>query len=200
MGLTIFYSGQLRSPQLQSSLIEEAIDLCDSLGWHYEPYPTMSNLPIEGILLYPPQCEPVWLTFLPDGNLSNPQSYVFRNNPKTKKLPGDETDRNSTITQWGGPEVHIALINMLKYLTAKYFKHFNLIDESEYWESGNVEKCKDWFNMFAIWMKNMSVDLGALDGRGHETGENFQSRVEDLLNGGKSMMDILNVMGDPYRK
>ena len=49
-------------------------------------------------------------------------------------------------------------------------------------------------------MKNMSVDLGALDGRGHETGENFQSRVEDLLNGGKSMMDILNVMGDPYRK
>jgi hypothetical protein len=75
-----------------------------------------------------------------------------------------------------------------------------LVDESEYWETGNEEKCRDWFVMFECAMNNMSADLGKLDGRGYENGESFVSRVEDLLRNGKSVRDILRVMGNPFRK
>jgi len=199
MGLSIFYSGKLRNLQQLPELSAEIIDICSQLHWPYDYYTPTAKIPIRGIWFHPPGSDPIWMTFLSNGEVADPWTIAARD------IPGAQIKMNERIlinpaTQYAGPEAHMTLIRLLRYVSKKYFLDFRLTDESEYWETGNAEKCKDWFAMFAVWMNNMSADLGKLDGRGYETGEHFAERMEDLWRNGKSIDDILKVMGNPYRK
>ncbi len=199
MGLSIFYSGMLRNVQQIPSLTAELLDICDHLNWRCDEYcPTTSN-PIQGMWFAPPGADRIWMTSLHSGVLAEPELNLTKEGIDAWMKSSWKDNRMNPCTQFAGPEAHMQLIGILKHISQKYFQHFQLVDESEYWESGNAEKCRDWFAMFGVWMDNMSADLGKLDGRGYESGENIQERVERLLRNGKSFDDILKVMGDPYR-
>jgi hypothetical protein len=199
MGLSIFYSGRIRNVKSLAVMKQEVQDICQGLQWVSNDFMYWPEIPLNGFQFHPPSCEPVWFTFREDGFLIDPVYYTYSPAYRKKEPLADKFLLN-TVTQYAGIEAHMALIKFLRYLSNKYFDAFHLVDESEYWETGNEEKCKDWFIMFEAWMQNMSSDLGKLDGRGYESGEHFQERVEDLIRNGKSIDDILNVMGDPYRK
>jgi len=200
MGLSIFYSGKLRNVQQIPSLTMELLDLCDHLTWRCdEYYPTTRN-PIQGIWFAPPGTDRIWMTFLPSGVLAEPEHNLSKEGIDVWMKSSWKDNLMNPRTQYAGPEAHMQMIGILRHVRQKYFEKFHLGDESEFWETGNTEKCKDWFVMFEAWMRNMSSDLGKLDGRGYESGETFSSRVEDLLRSGKSVSDILKVMGSPYRK
>ena len=200
MGLSIFYSGKLRYVQQAPSLSMELLAICDDLKWRCDEYhPTTSN-PLEGMWFAPPGADRIWMTFLPSGVLAEPEHNLTQKGIEVWMKSSWKDNLMNPRTQYAGPEAHMKMIGILKHVSQKYFEKFHLVDESEFWETGNTEKCKDWFVMFEAWMSNMSSDLGKLDGRGYESGEHFQERVEDLLRNGKSIDDILNVMGSPYRK
>jgi hypothetical protein len=199
MGLSIFYSGKLLNVQHIPSLTTELLDICDHLKWQCDEYRPTARNPIQGMWFAPPGADRIWMTFLPSGVVAEPERNLSNEGIDVWMKSGWKDNLMNPRTQFASPEAHMQLMRILKHISQKYFQHFHLVDESEYWETGNEEKCRDWFVMFDAWMCNMSSDLGQLDGRGYETGETFQRRVEDLLHHGKSIEDILNVMGNPYR-
>jgi len=199
MGLTIFYSGHLRDVQHISKLTEEVADICDNHHWQWDLFQPDAQFPLEGLWFCPPGAEAIWLTFLADGRLCDPQQIFLCGQESYFFTPPEKITVNS-IVQFGGPEAHMSVMDMMRFIARKYFTSFRLVDESEYWESGNAEKCRDWFAMFDVWMNTMSYDLGKLDGRAYEDGRTYKARVESLLYSGKSISDLLKVMGNPYRK
>jgi len=68
-----------------------------------------------------------------------------------------------------------------------------MIDESEYWETGDETLCKDRFDYFTEWMDNMAVKLGELDGQYGLTGESIRARMDNLLLT-KGIGEILRVL------
>jgi len=49
----------------------------------------------------------------------------------------------SIKTQFVGPEFHTWVVGLLKYLKKKYMSDLEVRDESEYWESGDLDKLKE---------------------------------------------------------
>ncbi len=196
MGLTIFYSGSLRDVRQIPALVDEVCDICDDLHWRCEIVEPSEDIPISGVLFCPPGSEEIWLTFLPNGRMANPGSF-FNIMGEKQNLSGSIV--LDSIVQYAGPDAHMRVIEFFKYLSPKYFRQFKVVDESEYWESGNAEKCRDWFVMFEAYSNNMSEDLGKLDRREYEGGETYQDRLKELFLQGISFEEIMKVMGDPYR-
>ena len=197
MGLSIFYSGHLRDVSQLPALVEEVCDLCDGLQWKCEIFEPSIKYPLSGVVFCPSGSEEIWLTFLSDGCLANPASIY---DIAGKSLVPSKNVVVDSIVQYAGPEARMQLIQMLRYLSKKYFRYLHITDESEYWKTGDPEKCRDWFLMFDSWMKNMSEDLGKLDGRGYEDGRTYQQRIEEQFRNGITLQQLLNVMGNPYRK
>ncbi|MEP6647079.1 MAG: hypothetical protein ABJC12_08310 [Saprospiraceae bacterium] len=199
MGLSIFYSGTLRDVAHLSALIDEVTDICDDLQWPWHVFQTTVELPLKGISFYPPGSQEVYLTFLPDGRLAEPNA-LFNLYSMSYELPvaGKDITLNPII-QDAGPEAHMRLIHLLRHLSVTYFPNFELTDESEFWETGDEQKCRDWFSMFEVWMDNMSADLGKIDARGYEGGRSYYNRLQEALMSGKSMDDIISVMVNPYK-
>ena len=197
MGLSIFYSGHIRDVLLIPTLVDEVCDICDGLQWRCEIFEPCIKYPLSGVVFSPPGSEEIWLTFLANGCLASPGSlYDIVGN----RMELSKNILIDSIVQYAGPDALMQMIKMLRYLSNKYFRYLNVTDESEYWKTGDPEKCRDWFLMFDSWMKNMSQDLGKLDGRGYEDGQTYKQRLEDLFRSGVSLEQYLKVMGDPYRK
>lgn len=199
MGLSIFYSGTLRDAALLSTLIDEVTDICDDLRWPWQHFQNPVELPLKGISFYPPGAQEIYLTFLSDGRLADPDALFNLCSMRYELPDAAEEITLNPIIQYAGPEAHMRLVHLLRHLSVTYFSKFKLIDESEFWETGDEQKCRDWFSMFEVWMDNMSTDLGKIDGRGHEGRKSYHDRLKELLRTGKSIGEIINVMGDPYR-
>ena len=196
MGLSIYYTGMLRREQLPL-LISEVADICDDLYWPYQLIQPARDFPIEGLTFSMPGAEKMWLTFLDDGRMSSPEHIISKAIAQRNGIPHDPAMMLNTVVQYAGPDAHMRMIRMLRYISNKYFSAFQMIDESEYWESGNEEKCRDWFIMFNMWMNNMSTGLTKLDGRGHENGETYGLRLRELLRKGTPILKIIDAVGDP---
>lgn len=145
MGITIQYSGALRDPSDLQLLIDEVSDLCSSLKWRYDYINPEPDIPVTGVMVYPPVCEPVTLTFLPSGVLCPSGLYFCIQEVEEMGLHESGEIWLETLMQDAGPDIHIEVIKMLRYLHEKYFDHFQLRDDSDYWETGDEEKCREEF-------------------------------------------------------
>ncbi|MEO8087814.1 MAG: hypothetical protein ABI763_13400, partial [Bacteroidota bacterium] len=81
MGLTFHYSGHLANINSVEKLTEEVKDVCINFNWEYLIWPLEKSADgsdeldfdtsvidtIKGISFAPPDCETIFLTFLPDG-------------------------------------------------------------------------------------------------------------------------------------
>ena len=128
-------------------------------------YVSPVNDKIYGIIIFPEACEPVCLTFDSEGRLFNPivkemfdknEAGDFRvitiqidlNEDEIKpviKEGDDDTNQMeimyslSVATQAGSIDTHARLVELLKYLSAKYFEDFRIVDESGYADIRNIE-------------------------------------------------------------
>ncbi len=151
MGLAFHYSACIRKQELIKPLVTEVEDICQSMNWEYTLWDKVSEFPatsipkepgtgdpksihLQGILFTPPECETVSLLFTPSGrmtafpNLLSAESYVVNG------LDIDLIYTVSVKTQYAGVDLHIALMNLLKYLEGKYLTDMEVSDEGEYWE------------------------------------------------------------------
>ncbi len=133
--------------------------------------PNSPPLRVQGLLvsLYS-RMEPLNLVFDESGRLTNFLHLVaFSDETATKEptkivvvdndnLQVKEIDENSdprqvalwnasTKTQFAGPAAHIALCKLLRYLQPKYFRHLEVRDEGDYWETGEVERLIERMNI-----------------------------------------------------
>lgn len=148
MGLTLHYSARLRRPELLPALSAEIADICDSLNWPYrlcdevfeveaqyvpeEPGDSpVKIVPLRGIVFTPPDCETFSITFTPTWRLSSAMNLMAAD-----IFSDPEWVYHVHVkTQFAGPDVHIALVKLLKYLEKKYLDTVEVTDEGDYWET-----------------------------------------------------------------
>jgi hypothetical protein len=181
MGLTIHYSGKLRGPECIQPLIEETIDICQSLNWPYEILPIDPEVPVEGILANPEGSEPLWLTFLKDGTMCNPILYAYVLKEEGQGIPAEAEQWLFTKTQFAGADTHMAMIRFMRYLSEKYFERFELHDESQFWETNDEEICRKTFEKYGLIMDMMEAALESLENVPNEPVEKLADRIEKLL-------------------
>lgn len=119
-----------------------------------------------GVIFTPDECEPVTLIFDSEGRIYNPwmKDLIAKHDEGqvkviTVQLNLDEEELNpiftedsedfdpldmvytvSVKTQFTTAEQHVKIIELLRYISGKYFSDFEMIDESGYWTSKNPEK------------------------------------------------------------
>ncbi len=119
-----------------------------------------------GVIFTPDECEPVTLIFDSEGRIYNPwmKDLIAKHDEGqvkviTVQLNLDDEELNpiftedseefdpldmvytvSVKTQFTTAEQHMKIIELLRYISGKYFSDFEMIDESGYWTSRNPEK------------------------------------------------------------
>ena len=147
MAITIHYGGQLKSVDLIDELVDEIVEVCHVNNWAYQIVDTRTHknidpndpLPhLKGISFGIDETESVWFTFDTTGKLLSPMIALFQEQEpeKTKKL----NHHAFTKTQSAGPEYHVKIVNILKYVSSKYFSRWNVSDESQYYETDNYDQ------------------------------------------------------------
>jgi hypothetical protein len=111
-GVTIHYSGTLASGVETQKVIVAATAYASSEKWLYQ---------VDGdtLIIFPdPWCEPIHLSFI-----------------------GSDLTQDFVKTQFAGPAVHIAVIGLFKTIEPS-FSHLDILDEGEYWQSGDLAKLR----------------------------------------------------------
>lgn len=178
MGLSIHYSGTILQADLIKPMTEEVVDICTSLGWRFH---IIEDDEISGVVFSPKECEPISLTFNQDGRLLSPQNILVKDIYDGITLDKELIFTTSTKTQYAGKDVHIAVIKLLKHLSKKYMKDFNLKDEGLYWETDDETVLSDQFNAYDSALKIVSETLQNMSAVPDETIESLAERIERLL-------------------
>ena len=168
-------------------MIEEVKDIAAIYNWEYfifnDEFPANSfgkagyNNDIYGICFTPPECETVDLCFLSNGRMSSAANLKFYGNTKNEEEAA-YLYMLFTKTQYAGIATHKLIIHLLKYIEKKYLTDFKVIDEGEYWETGdeklleeNFKRYTDLINGFASSLENYPM----------EPGESFETYFERLM-------------------
>ncbi len=152
MGLSIHYRGTLTDKNQIYPLIDELEDIAKSMQWEYRlfdedwsqrPDATLEKgeagtLKIEGdarlkgvILNVHEDCESLSLCFDASGAITSLLNVAL--NAEEGYPSGPQW--LSVKTQFAGPEVHVAVVKLLRYLKSKYLHDLEVNDESGYWET-----------------------------------------------------------------
>ncbi len=139
-----------------------------------------------GIIFTPPSCDVVSLAFDGEGKIYLPwMKDILKKNKDgeikviTIQLNLDEKGSEPVIsesnddfdtgklmyqvhvkTQFAGSEIHVKVLELLRYLSAKYLENFELIDESNYYESGNIAVLDDKMNSISEFLEKFQDMLG----------------------------------------
>jgi hypothetical protein len=190
MGLSIHYSGSFNPSASLQGMIEEVVEIAKVYQWKYTVYETnflraefddKYDENIYGVTFSPPSCEPVFLTFLSNGRMSSNTHFKFF---------GNSTDKNeqkylymlSTKTQYGGIKTHMLIIHLLKYLSKKYLKTFQLTDEGRYWETGDEKLLEDAFKRYNDLINSFADAVETFPIKTGETMEEYLSRLLARVN------------------
>lgn len=154
MGVTIHYSGQVKSLDQVQALSAFAEKLAMDLHWRFdhirtdeEPYPV-------GFVAYPHEdCEPLRFEF-----------------------GQDRTVRSWVKTQFAGPEVHVDVVSFLKQIRP-LIGRLGVRDEGEYWETGSHEKLRDHFETINRIIKEMKDEKPSIRVKVHES----DGRIVDVI-------------------
>lgn len=163
MGVTIQYRGKISDKRIIFQLIEEVEDIAKTEGWLYQTLnenwamePTaklessegpgiqiVGHTGLKGLRFQPhPECESVWLFFNYAGILTTPFRVALdaeEHYPKRKSWV-------STKTQFSTLATHVKIINLFRYLKKKYIHDLELMDETGYWETADLQVLEKYYN------------------------------------------------------
>jgi len=187
MGLSIHYKGRFNKNAVLSDLITEVKEIAEAFKWNYrihlEEFPDKSNNDdhydgeIYGISFTPPKCETVSICFLSNYRMSSGAHLKFFGHSK------NQSEKKylymlSVKTQFSGITIHKAIIELFRYLLKKnYFSEFNLIDEGDYWETGNENLLEQKFKEYGDLIDNFSMAIETIPIKQGESFENYFERI-----------------------
>ena len=187
MGLSIHYSGRFNKKATLSELIAEVKEVAETFKWDYkiflEEFPVNNNESqpydgkIYGISFTPPECETIPICFLSNYRMSNNVLLKFYGHSK------DQSENKflymlSVKTQFAGTTIHKAIIELFRYLYKKhFFSEFKLVDEGEYWETGNESLLEQKFKENGDLIDNFSMALETIPIKRGESFEDYFERI-----------------------
>lgn len=196
MGVSLHYRGRLNDIGLLASLRDEVSDIADTMGW---PTATLDddwgvppdavlgsdgvvhgNLGLRGIAITPhANSESLALYFDRDGFLRSPTTMLLI-------LDGPLEPRNAWVsmkTQFSGPDTHVRVTGLLKYLKKRYISDLDVSDESHYWDTG--DRCKLESDMALLNGKldllGSAVSAGRLGDLTGLSADEVASRIEQMF-------------------
>ncbi len=178
MGLSIHFCGTLAQPLSINGLVDEVTDICNSLLWEWKLI-TASSL--NGIVFSAPECEPVFLTFTSTGKLFSPLQEGMEETYRKAGLDPSMIYWQSVKTQFAGIAVHKALIKLFRYLSQKYFQHFELNDEGLYWETNDEGVLKTQFQKYELGLQAVTDALSGMQQQTGESPTDLAARIEAVL-------------------
>ena len=178
MGLSIHYSGYIRDKELIAPLIQEVRDIAETLDWSPQ---IIDDKEIKGIGFAPEGSEPVFLTFNHNGRLLSPVNILVKDIYDDIRLEKEMIFTASTKTQYAGPDAHIAIIKLLKHISAKYLDEFKLYDEGNYWETGDENILLNQFKNYNAAIDSFRKAIEELPPVPGETAASLADRLESIL-------------------
>lgn len=153
MGITIHYKGRINDLSNLDRLKDDLKDFAQIMDWKWDELnedfdgpddahleieegraQIQGHLPLNGLTLnLHPDCESFSVYFDKEGNLTDPVMYVFK---KEGRLD-PENAYLSVKTQFAPPEIHIAIIQLLRFLKKRYIPNLEVHDEGGYWETSD---------------------------------------------------------------
>lgn len=181
MGLSIHYSGTIRSSEMIKELASEVAEICQSLNWSFNIIDDNGD-EIEGIVFSPEKSEPTCLTFHTNGKLCSPFGLKNKEAYIAHGLDPELMYMCHTKTQYAGPDVHIAIVKLLRYVSKKYLENFKMYDESMYWDNSDEQLTYKRFGEHNALVDSMADSLSCMEPKPNETPEGLADRIEILLN------------------
>lgn len=189
MGLTLHYRGQFKPQASLSEMIAEVKNIAEVNSWSYtiftEEFPEADKDSdvirdeLYGLIVNLPQCEPVFLCFASDRHLANP---VWLEQASQGKLEDKEMlYLLFTKTQYANAEAHKKIVHLLKYLSAKYFDEFIVVDDGQYWETGDPLVLDRQFKRHHQALSSLSDQISTLSTDGDESPDELVNRIVQLL-------------------
>jgi hypothetical protein len=172
MGLSFHYSGRISQYEKIDEMICEVEDISKSLGWKYN---IIDDDKLKGIVLSPEGSEPLSLTFVPDGRLCSIINVMVNK-------PDDPFYYTAfTKTQFAGPDTHIALMKLLRYLSDKYFSEIDVNDEGLYWGIWDKKILLEQFATYNYALDTVTTAISEMKAEPGETPQSFANRIEEKL-------------------
>lgn len=174
----IRYRGLLRHPADVERLIGEVGDICESNSWQYniwqedwsKPNTLKMNFvdgaihceghaPLKGVSFSTrPGDETIWLTFTPDGMLN---SLFTLNNPTFTANDKDYPWSRVKI-RLDDPKTFAAVCNLFRFVADKYFADFQIMEETGYWEHGNLARLEKYLEQRTLREHQLEDELAAV--------------------------------------
>jgi hypothetical protein len=172
MGLSFHYSGRISQYEKIDEMICEVEDISKSLDWKYN---IIDDEKLKGIVLSPKGSEPLSLTFVPDGRLCSIINVIVNK-------PDDPFYYTAfTKTQFAGPDTHIALMKLLRYLSDKYFSDIEVNDEGLYWSTWDKKILLEQFAKYNYALDTVKTALSGMKAVTGEIPRSLADRIEETL-------------------
>ena len=163
MGVSIHYRGKMADISTINVLCDEMALVADKMGWTCTRLDNdwskpanatievtekgaqiTGHLPLKGIgFSIHPRCESLRFFLDAGGNLCDPVSLILISEGALKP----EDVWIAVKTQFAGPETHIWIVGLLKYIHEHYLPELQVRDEGEYWETGSYETLRKKMNL-----------------------------------------------------
>jgi hypothetical protein len=199
MGVSIHYRGKMADISTINVLCDELALVADKMDWTCtrldddwskpadatievteKGSQITGHLALKGIAFsIHPKCESLQFFFDAGGNLCDPVSMTLISDGALKP----EDVWIAVKTQFAGPETHIWIVGLLKYIQEHYLPGLEVRDESEFWETGNHEILKEKMNLINDKIAIISSELSRVAGSNIEklSADDLASMIEGLL-------------------
>ncbi len=199
MGVSIHYRGKIADISAINVLCDEMALVADKMDWTCtrldDDWSKPANATIEvtekgsqitghlalkGIAFsIHPNCESLRFFFDAGGNLCDPVSMILISEGALKP----EDVWIFVKTQFAGPETHVWIVGLLKYIQKHYLPELQVRDEGEFWETGNYETLKEKMNLINDKMDVISSELSRVTGSNIErlSADELASMIEALI-------------------
>ncbi|MCO6478652.1 MAG: hypothetical protein J5I94_18610 [Phaeodactylibacter sp.] len=196
MGLSLHYRGSLTDKRAVHQLVEEVEDIAKAMNWKYTildedwskaPTAGLDNTDTGGIQItgtlalkgisfqVHPKCEWVYLFFNASCVISSPVQVAMS---ASEGYPA-HAQWHAVKTQFAGPDAHVAIVRLLRYLKGKYLHDLEVTDEGKYWETGDYEYLKAQIEKLGMAIEMVGMALENLDQGSSE--EDIVERIEQVL-------------------
>jgi len=188
MGLSIHYEGRIKDVTLVDQLTDEIQDICNRMKWKS----TAIDIPqaeIRGIIFASKMSELIQFCFHSDCRLVSPLLFFDKRFDLEKLLEDGLSYMCHTKTHYAGPDKHIAIIELMRYITEKYFSEFKMYDETRYWETKDKQKMLERFAINNAAMDAVAETLSTIKRIPGENPRSAVARIERILKekfGGRS--------------
>ena len=98
----------------------------------------------------------------------------------------DETEKSYLYmcfvkTQFAGPQTHIIIVKILKYLETKYFIRFRANDDGYYWQTNDENILMAQFKLYNALIDNFKIGLDVFEQKKGETILDYLTRIAEQV-------------------